>query len=310
MSSSTLPSLGGYGGLSFSKSNPNFEMFFGQSQKINTYQPSYEQYDDSLSPSPNKPFQIRSSLPLQFNNLSDNKFDYTTQFVPSSLRKGSYNPERPESRSHIIENNKFSSASSTNTPQIKFRDIEENLFSFNKPTTYKNKYSNLENLMKTEKLNTVNTENTEILQVNIKLNNKNVILKIARFDDINQKVTEFCLENQISLKLVKPILTEVMKAMKNVFDVYNANLNSNDQEYLTSLNCLFKNQNKCHNQRSQSPNKGGFNSMNNSTTNEGNSSLEDSFDFNKITSISAMSDLDQEDILSEDMLSFNLNNSF
>jgi len=72
-------------------------------------------------------------------------------------------------------------------------------------------------------------ENTEILSINVKLSNTQTsIFKLRRFDNLFITVKLFCEINNIKETLIKPIIIIILKALNNVYKIYNTSLNKKD----------------------------------------------------------------------------------
>ena len=119
----------------------------------------------------------------------------------------------------------------------------------------KRKYSdtNSNNFEPYNKYNTVNqelnqlisnpmTENTEILNVSVKISqNKKVVFKLRRFDDLFLTVKLFCEINQIEEKLMKPIIIKILCSLNSIYQIYNYQLDVQNMQRLRRINSFINN---------------------------------------------------------------------
>lgn len=85
---------------------------------------------------------------------------------------------------------------------------------------------------------TVNSilENTEILNVNVKISkDKNALFKLRRFDDLFLTVKLFCEINNIEEKMMKPIITQALSTLNNIYKIYNTQLDKKNINILRLL---------------------------------------------------------------------------
>ncbi len=80
-------------------------------------------------------------------------------------------------------------------------------------------------------------ENTEILCVNVKLSNdKIVVFRLRRYDDLFNTVKLFCEINSIKEELIKPIIIKSLEALNNIYKIYNWKMSQDDINQLNSIN--------------------------------------------------------------------------
>ena len=158
-----------------------------------------------------------------------------------------------------LSNQLFSSLMKLNMNFIRFNsnnDIVEYTPSYiQKGQNNKRKYSdtNSNNFEPYNKYNTVNqelnqlisnpmTENTEILNVSVKISqNKKVVFKLRRFDDLFLTVKLFCEINQIEEKLMKPIIIKILCALNSIYQIYNFQLDEKNIQRLKRINSFINN---------------------------------------------------------------------
>lgn len=116
-----------------------------------------------------------------------------------------------------INNNTIIKSTSTNTePYNKFNSVNQEL-----------------NMAPT--VNSI-LENTEILNVNVKISkDKNAIFKLRRFDDLFLTVKLFCEINKIEEKMMKPIITQALSTLNNIYKIYNTQLDKKNINILRLL---------------------------------------------------------------------------
>ena len=157
-----------------------------------------------------------------------------------------------------ISNQFFSNLMKINMNFIRFnsnKEITEYIPSrFQKGQNNKRKYSdtNSNNFEPYNKYNTVNqelnqlisnpmTENTEILNVSVKISqNKKVVFKLRRFDDLFLTVKLFCEINQIEEKLMKPIIIKILCSLNSIYQIYNYQLDVQNMQRLRRINSFIK----------------------------------------------------------------------
>ena len=158
-----------------------------------------------------------------------------------------------------ISNQFFSNLMKINMNFIRFnsnKEITEYIPSrFQKGQNNKRKYSdtNSNNFEPYNKYNTVNqelnqlisnpmTENTEILNVSVKISqNKKVVFKLRRFDDLFLTVKLFCEINQIEEKLMKPIIIKILCSLNSIYQIYNYQLDVQNMQRLRRINSFINN---------------------------------------------------------------------
>lgn len=89
--------------------------------------------------------------------------------------------------------------------------------------------------------NNTNIHNTEILKLLLHLNKEDEpkIFTLCRFDNLNQKIKNFCEMNGIDNKYIQPIEHNVHNALSKIYITYNSTLNERNREYINSLNILW-----------------------------------------------------------------------
>ena len=78
-------------------------------------------------------------------------------------------------------------------------------------------------------------ENIDILEVNLKLNNKLYLLKLKRYDDLFKTVTIFCEFNKIDQKFIKSIIIYIIRCLNSIYSIYNLNLKQEEIQFLKHL---------------------------------------------------------------------------
>ena len=88
-------------------------------------------------------------------------------------------------------------------------------------------------------------ENTEILKVNVKLpNNRTVVFKLRRFDDLFLTIKLFCEINSIDEKLIKPLIIKSLCTINTIYQIYNSSISSENISILKRIKNI--NDNKWH----------------------------------------------------------------
>ena len=79
-------------------------------------------------------------------------------------------------------------------------------------------------------------ENTTILCIKIKLkDNKEVMFKINRFDNIFDIVKIFCNTNQLDTSYVQPLVLYITKALNSIYGIYNIVLTDDETQILNQI---------------------------------------------------------------------------
>ena len=79
-------------------------------------------------------------------------------------------------------------------------------------------------------------ENTDILEIYVKISEKNTLLfKIRRYDDMFKTVKIFCEINKLDTKLIRPLIIYIIKALNSIYGIYNMNLKSDEIKFLQDI---------------------------------------------------------------------------
>ena len=83
-------------------------------------------------------------------------------------------------------------------------------------------------------------ENTDILEINVKIkDNKTLTFKIRRYDDMFRTVKIFCEINKLDIKLIRPFIIYIIKALNSIYGIYNLKLKKDEIEFLQQLKNQF-----------------------------------------------------------------------
>ena len=79
-------------------------------------------------------------------------------------------------------------------------------------------------------------ENTDILAIHVKISKKEtLVFKIRRYDDMFKTVKIFCEINKLDIKLIRPLIIYIIKALNSIYGIYNLKLRSDEIEYLKEI---------------------------------------------------------------------------
>ena len=79
-------------------------------------------------------------------------------------------------------------------------------------------------------------ENTDILDIKVKVApNKTLTFKIRRYDDMFRTVKIFCEINKLDIKLIRPLIIYIIKALNSIYGIYNLRLRRDEIEFLKEL---------------------------------------------------------------------------
>jgi len=85
-------------------------------------------------------------------------------------------------------------------------------------------------------------ENTDILEINVKISpDKTLTFKIRRYDDMFKTVKIFCEINKLDIKLIRPFIIYIIKALNSIYGIYNLKLRRDEIEFLKELKKRFYN---------------------------------------------------------------------
>ena len=83
-------------------------------------------------------------------------------------------------------------------------------------------------------------ENTDILEINVKISpEKTLVFKIRRYDDMFKTVKIFCEINNLDIKLIRPLIIYIIKALNSIYGIYNLKLREDEIEFLKELKAKF-----------------------------------------------------------------------
>ena len=83
-------------------------------------------------------------------------------------------------------------------------------------------------------------ENTEILEINVKMSETQILtFKIRRYDDMFKTVKIFCEINKLDIKLIRPFIIYIIRALNSIYGIYNLNLNYDEIEFLKDIKKNF-----------------------------------------------------------------------
>ena len=79
-------------------------------------------------------------------------------------------------------------------------------------------------------------ENTVILEINVKISpEKTLTFKIRRYDDMFKTVKIFCEINKLDIKLIRPFIIYIIKALNSIYGIYNLKLKKDEIDFLKEL---------------------------------------------------------------------------
>ena len=83
-------------------------------------------------------------------------------------------------------------------------------------------------------------ENTDILEINVKISSKDtLIFKIRRYDDMFKTVKIFCEINKLDIKLIRPFIIHIIKALNSIYGIYNLKLKTDEIQFLKDIKDNF-----------------------------------------------------------------------
>ena len=174
----------------------------------------------------NNSFNIPSS-----NNLSINSFNVESKNIPNINNLGNLgNINNFESLGKCLNYNNNSQHNLNKNP---FHNILPKI-ELNK-CILKTQINN-NNLLEKDK------ENTDILEINVKTSKKEILtFKIRRYDDMFRTVKIFCEINKLDLKLIRPFIIYIIRALNSIYGIYNLNLKDEEIKFIKDIKKCFYN---------------------------------------------------------------------
>ena len=134
------------------------------------------------------------------------------------------------------QNLNLSRTKSQNIEQIQPFSVYDshNSNSFN----HQNSFDSFRSKTKSESLpdNEREKENTDILAIHVKISEKEtLVFKIRRYDDMFKTVKIFCEINKLDIKLIRPLIIYIIKALNSIYGIYNLKLKSDEIQYLKDI---------------------------------------------------------------------------
>ena len=86
-------------------------------------------------------------------------------------------------------------------------------------------------------------ENTDILEINVKISDSETLtFKIRRYDDMFKTVKMFCEINKLDIKLIRPFIIYIIKALNSIYGIYNLSLKNDEIQFLKDIKNNFYSQ--------------------------------------------------------------------
>ena len=123
---------------------------------------------------------------------------------------------------------------------------------------------NINNLFEKDK------ENTDILEINVKISETEKLnFKIRRYDDMFKTVKIFCEINKLDIKLIRPFIIYIIRALNSIYGIYNLNLKTDEIQFLKDIKKNFYNDEENNNEinEGKKENKGENNVNNDENSN-------------------------------------------
>ena len=197
------------------------------------------------------------------NKLSIN--NNNSKFILSPIQNKFQNNKNNFNLFNLYEKNLIPSNSTTSIPSLNLNKNINNVFIGNSYyDTNNNTLSNciINNSM--EFYNKKEKENTDILCINIKINNNELLVfKIRRYDDMFKTVKIFCEINKLDTKYIRPLIIYIIRALNSIYGIYNLSLNENEIKFIEDLREreLTKNELKVQNSSNDNDNNNNLNDI-------------------------------------------------
>jgi hypothetical protein len=176
---------------------------------------------------------------LHFNN-SNNNFNISNS---STLPFGTFDSNNINNIGNINNINNLPKLpkclSHTNTPH---QNLSKNPFHKMMPQLELNQCI-LKTQISNNNLFEKDKENTDILEINVKISEvENLTFKIRRYDDMFKTVKIFCEINKLDIKLIRPFIIYIIRALNSIYGIYNINLKSDEIKLLKDIKENFYNE--------------------------------------------------------------------
>lgn len=180
---------------------------------------------------------------------------YNTSYSNDNINANSYQLNEGNKFNEIMTQNNFIQK----TQQLNMLSNNNNYLLFNSQNTakfesiqpfssydsyssssfhHKNSYDSFRSSMKSGSIieNEREKENTDILEIHVKISEKqSLVFKIRRYDDMFKTVKIFCEINKLDIKLIKPLIIYIIKALNSIYGIYNLKLKKEEIQYLQNL---------------------------------------------------------------------------
>ena len=177
---------------------------------------------------------LENKLPINNNN---------SNFILSPIHNKINNNKNNINLFNLYETNIIPSNSNSNTSMpslnLNLNKNINNVFIGN--TYYDSSGNNINNCIINNSLEFYHKkekekENTDILCINIKINNNEILVfKIRRYDDMFKTVKIFCEINKLDTKYIKPLIIYIIRALNSIYGIYNLSLNENEIKFIEDL---------------------------------------------------------------------------
>ena len=107
---------------------------------------------------------------------------------------------------------------------------------------HKNSFDSFRSSVKSSSIidNEKEKENTDILAIHVKISQKEtLVFKIRRYDDMFKTVKIFCEINKLDIKLIRPLIIYIIKALNCIYGIYNLKLKNDEIQYLKDIKNKF-----------------------------------------------------------------------
>ena len=180
---------------------------------------------------------------LHFNNGNNNMSMNSSFNIPSS-------PNIPINSFNVFESNNINNIGNIGNIN-NLQNIQKCLTHNNHHNLNKNPFHNMmpqlelnKCILKTQ-INNNNLfekdkENTDILEIYVKISKTETLtFKIRRYDDMFKTVKMFCEINKLDIKLIRPFIVYIIRALNSIYGIYNLNLKSDEIQFIKDIKDNF-----------------------------------------------------------------------
>ena len=186
-------------------------------------------------------------VPKNFQNIYNNTYsnddiNFNNYFPPNEVNKFNdiNNPiQKSQQINNYLNNNNYSYYNRQNSQKLNQIHPFSSYDSYNSNSFHnENSFESFCSSRKSSSniINEREKENTDILEIHVKISKKETfIFKIRRYDDMFKTVKIFCEINKLDIKLIRPLIIYIIKALNSIYGIYNLKLKNDEIQFIKEL---------------------------------------------------------------------------